>query len=109
MSEAKGLTQMKKNSNQGLLGAVFIGLGCGLAAVGIALVVPACANWSLSLADRAVRRGREAIGEAADTLAEFAGSASQHFDTASKAAKAGTVKAASAVEQAARQVREYAS
>ena len=100
---------MKKNSNQGLLGAVFIGLGCSLAAIGVALVVPACADWSLSFADRAMKRGREAVGTAADTLAEFAGSASTHFDTASKAAKAGTVKAASVVEQAARQVREFAS
>jgi hypothetical protein len=100
---------MKKNSDYGLLGAVFIGLGCGLAAVGIALVVPACANWSLSLADRAVRRGREAVGSAADTLAEVAGSASHHFDTAAKVAKTTTAKAASAVESAARQVREYAS
>jgi hypothetical protein len=100
---------MKKNSNNGLLGAVFIGLGCGLAVIGVALVVPVCANWSLSLADEAVRRGREAVGGAADTLAEFAGSASHHFETASKAAKAGTAKAASAVESAARQVREYAS
>jgi len=63
---------MKKHSNQGLLGAVFIGLGCSLAAIGVALVVPACADWSLSFADRAVRRGREAVGSAADTLAEFA-------------------------------------
>jgi len=100
---------MKKHSNQGVLGAVFIGLGCSLAAIGIAMVIPAAADWSLSFADRAMRRGREAVGSAADTLAEFAGSASQHFDTASKAAKAGTVKAASAVEHAARQVREFAS
>lgn len=99
----------QKSSNQGLLGALFIGLGCGLAAVGVALVVPACANWSLSLADRALRRGREAVGSAADTFAEVAGSASQHFDTAAKAAKAGTAKAAAVVETAARQVREYAS
>jgi hypothetical protein len=100
---------MKHNSNQGLLGAVFIGLGCGLAAVGVALVVPACANWSLSLADRALRRGREAVGSAADTFAEVAGSASQHFDAAAKAARVTTVKAAGAVESVARQVREYAS
>jgi len=98
-----------KSNNQGLLGALFIGLGCGLAAVGVALVVPACANWSLSLADRALRRGREAVGTAADTFAEVAGSASQHFETAAKAAKVGTAKAAGAVESAARQVREYAS
>ena len=100
---------MKYKSNQGLLGALCIGLGCGLAAVGIALVVPACANWSLSLADRALKRGREAIGGTADTLAEVAGSASHHFNTAAKAAKATTVKAAGAVEHAARQVREFAS
>ena len=100
---------MKHKSNNGLLGALCIGLGCGLAAVGVALVVPACADWALSLADRALRRGREAVGSAADTFAEVAGSASHHFDAAAKAAKAGTAKAASAVESAARQVREYAS
>jgi len=100
---------MKQRSNQGVLGALFIGLGFGLAAVGVALVVPACADWSLSIADRALRRGREAIGSAADTFAEVAGSASQHFDTAAKVAKVGTAKAAGAVENAARQVREYAS
>ena len=100
---------MKRKSNQGVLGAFFIGLGCGLAAIGVALVVPACADWSLSFADRAVKRGREAIGSAADSLAEVAGSASQRFDSAAKAAKAGTAKAASVVESAARQVREYAS
>ena len=98
-----------KSNNQGLLGALFIGLGCGLAAVGVALVVPACANWSLSLADRALRRGREAVGSAADTFAEVAGSASQHFETAAKAARVSTAKAAGAVESAASQVREYAS
>jgi hypothetical protein len=100
---------MRHKSNQGLLGALCIGLGCGLAAVGIALVVPACANWSASLAERAIRRSREAVGSAADTFAEVAGSASHHFEAASKAAKVTTVKAASAVESAARQVREFAS
>ncbi len=100
---------MKNRSNHGLLGALLIGIGCGVAAVGVALVVPACTDWSLSVADRALRRGREAIGNAADTFAEVAGSASQHFDSAAKAARAGTVKAAGAVEQAARQVREFAS
>jgi len=100
---------MKQRSNQGILGALCIGLGFGLAAVGVALVVPACADWSLSIADRALRRGKEAIGSAADTFAEVAGSASQHFDTAAKVARAGTVKAAGVVENAARQVKEYAS
>jgi hypothetical protein len=100
---------MKTKSNQGLLGALLIGVGCGLAAVGVALVVPAVANWSLSATDRAIRRSRELIGSAADTFAEVAGSASTHFDTAAKVAKSGTAKAAGAVETAARQVREYAS
>ena len=100
---------MKPKNNQGILGALCIGLGCGLAAVGVALVVPAMANWSLSATDRAIRRSRELIGSAADTFAEVAGSASHHFDTAQKVAKASTVKAAGAVESAARQVREFAS
>lgn len=100
---------MKTRSNQGILGALFIGLGCGLAAVGVALVVPAVANWSLSTGDRVLRRSRELVGNAADTFAEVAGSASHHFDSAAKAAKAHTAKAAGAVETAARQVREYAS
>ncbi len=100
---------MAQKSNQGILGALCIGLGFGLAAVGVALVVPACTDWSLSVADRALRRGREALGSAAETFAEVAGTASQHFDTAAKAAKVGTAKAAGVVESAARQVREYAS
>jgi hypothetical protein len=101
---------MKQNKqNQGILGALCIGIGCGLAAVGVALVVPAVANWSMSTAERALRRSREVIGSAADHFAEVAGSASHHFDTAAKVAKAGTVKAAGAVESAARQVREFAS
>jgi hypothetical protein len=101
---------MKHNkSNQGVLGALCIGIGCGLAAVGVALIVPAVANWSMSTADRALRRSREVIGSAADTFAEVAGSASHHFDTAAKVAKASTVKAAGVVESAARQVREFAS
>ena len=100
---------MKNRSNQGVLGALFIGLGCGLAAVGVALIVPAVANWSMSATDRALRRSRQMIGGAADTFAEVAGSASHHFENAAKVARAGTVKAAGAVENAARQVREYAS
>jgi hypothetical protein len=100
---------MKQKSDHGLLGAFCIGVGFGLAAIGVALVIPSCANWSLGFADKAIKRGKEAIGGTADTLAEVAGSASHHFNTAAKAAKATTVKAASAVETAARQVREYAS
>jgi hypothetical protein len=100
---------MKQKTDHGILGALFIGLGCGLAAVGVALVVPACANWSLSFTERALRRGRDAVGSAADAFAEVAGSASHHFESAAKAARAGTVKAAGAVEGAARQVKEYAS
>jgi hypothetical protein len=98
-----------KSTNQGVLGALCIGLGCGLAAVGVALVIPAVADWSMSTAERALKRSREALGSAADTFAEVAGSASHHFDKASKVARAGTVKAAGVVETAARQVREFAS
>jgi hypothetical protein len=100
---------MSNSSNKGLIGAGLIGLGCGLAAIGVALVIPACASWSLDFVERAVRKGREGVGSAADVLGEVAGRASQHFETAAKSARATTVKAASAVESAARQVREYAS
>ena len=49
------------------------------------------------------------MGGAADTLGEVAGRASHHFNEATKTAKSTTVKAASAVEHAAKQLREYAS
>jgi hypothetical protein len=100
---------VKRTNNSGLIGAALIGVGCGLAALGVALVIPACASWSLSFAEQALKKGREGVSTAAETLGDIAGRAQQHFGEAAKTAKTHTAKAASVVEQAARSVREYAS
>jgi hypothetical protein len=100
---------MKDSSKSGIVGAGLIGLGCALTAVGIALVVPACTNWSLSLMDETIKRGRGGLESAASLLGEFTGRAQHRFDEAAKAARTGAAKAAGAVETAARHVREYAS
>lgn len=100
---------MKNTSNSGLLGAALIGVGCGLTAIGIALVIPACANWSLGFAEQAAKKGKDAVSSAAETLGDIAGRAQHRFGEAAKNAKSTTAKAAEAVEHAARSVREYAS
>lgn len=100
---------MKNTSNSGLVGAALIGVGCGLTAIGIALVIPACASWSLSFAGLAAQKGKDAVSSAAETLGDIAGRAQHHFGEAAKTAKTHTAKAAGVVEHAARSVREYAS
>ena len=100
---------MTTKSNNGLIGAILIGAGVGLTAAGLALVIPACMNWSAGLMDQAVRRAREGVGNAASSIGEFAGHAQARFGEAAKTAKATTAKAAGVVENAAKQVREYAS
>jgi hypothetical protein len=101
--------RMRKSSSAGILGASLIGLGCGLTAVGIALVIPACAGWSVGFLDQAVKRGREGAGTAAEVIGEVAGKAHHHFNEAHKITKATAAKAAGVVEDFARQAREYAS
>ena len=101
--------RMRQSSNAGIIGASLIGLGCGLTAVGIALVIPACANWSAGFLEQAVKRGRESAGAAAEVFGEVAGKAHHHFNEAHKVSKATAAKAAGAVEDFAHQVREYAS
>ncbi len=101
--------RMRQNSNAGIIGASLIGLGCGLTAIGIALVIPACASWSAGFLDQAVKRGRESAGAAAEVFGEVAGKAHHHFNEAHKVTKATAAKAAGVVEDFAHQVREYAS
>jgi hypothetical protein len=100
---------MKTKSNSGAVGAILIGMGVGLTAAGLVLVIPACLNWSAGLMEQAIRRGREGVGNAAASLGEFAGHAQARFGDAAKTAKATTAKAAGVVESAARNLREYAS
>jgi hypothetical protein len=104
---------MHRISNSGLVGAALIGVGIGVAAVGVALVIPAFSDWSMDALDRAVKKGRENIASGAETAANFAAQiaarAQQTFSEAAKSARQTTARAAGAVEQAARSVREYAS
>ncbi len=104
---------MQDNSRNGLIGALLIGVGCGLTAVGIAMVVPACTNWTLGVMDEAVKRGRDTLHSGIETAASMAGqlhgTAHRKFGEASKSARENTAKAAAAVEKAARRVRENAS
>lgn len=104
---------MKSNTNNGLIGAALIGIGCGLTAVGIAMAIPACTNWSLGLMDQVIKRGKESLNSGVEGAANLAGqihgTAHRKFDEASKTARGKAAKAAEAVENAARHVREYAS
>lgn len=104
---------MRNDSNKGVIGAVLIGVGVGLTAAGVALLIPACANWSVSLFDQAFRRSRESVEGAAGALGEFAGRAQErfqhHFGEATKRASKATSVAAGAIENAARHVREHTS
>ncbi len=101
-----------KNPGSGVWGAVLIGAGIGLAVVGAAMLVPACTNWAMDAMDEAVRRGRETINTGVETAASLAGNisgvAQRKFSEASKTARERAAKAAGAVEQAARHVRQFA-
>jgi len=104
---------MKRHSRNGVVGAALIGLGCGLTAIGIALVVPVCADWSFGVLENFSKRAREGfhsgVGTAASLAGQVSGIAQRKFGEASKTAREKTAKAAAAVETAARNVREYAS
>lgn len=101
---------MEDDTRNGILGAALIGIGLGVTAVGIAMVVPACTNWSLGLFDEAVRRGRDTLHSSVETAASLAGNisgaAQRKFAEASQGARERTAKAADMVENAARYVRE---
>jgi hypothetical protein len=100
---------MRHSQRSGILGATLIGVGCGLTAMGIALVIPACSSWTLGFLEQALRKGREGAGSAAEMIGDLSGRAHHHFSEATKSAKATTSKAAGVVESAARQVRQYTS
>ena len=104
---------MKNNTNNALIGAGLIGLGCGMTAVGIALALPAVTDFSLALVDQMMTKGKNGISSSVESAANLAGQihglAYKKFDEASSTARARTAKAAEAVENAARNLREYAS
>lgn len=87
---------MTTNSKASLIGFGLIGVACGLAAIGVALVVPACASWSRGRLETAFRKGKEGVISGVETAAaavgEFAGKAQQRFEEAAKAARKHTVQ-----------------
>ncbi|MGI8962557.1 MAG: hypothetical protein ACR2IV_22930 [Bryobacteraceae bacterium] len=87
---------MNTNSKASLIGFGLIGVGCGLAAIGTALVVPACASWSRGRLESAFRKGKEgmisSVETAAATVGELAGKAQHRFDEAARAARKHTVQ-----------------
>ena len=101
---------MDKQSRNGVSGLILIGLGAGLTAAGLALVVPVCATWSRSKLGEAYRKGREGVasklGSAADAFNEVASRAQQPLGEAAKAAKQTTAIAAGAIESAAHYIKE---
>jgi hypothetical protein len=87
---------MNTTSKAGLIGFGLIGVGCGLTAIGVALVVPVCASWSRGWLESAFRKGREGVissmESAAATVGEFAGKAQHRFEEAARAARKETVQ-----------------
>lgn len=104
---------MNTKSKAGMIGFGLIGLGCGLTAIGIAIVVPVFAGWTRGVLEEAFRKGKEGVicgvESAATTVGEVAGKAQQKFGEAAKAARQTTARVAGSVETAARKVREQAS
>ena len=101
---------MDKQTKNGILGVVFLGLGVGLAVTGVTLALPVCASWSRSKLNDAYNKGKAGllagIESATDTLNEVANKAQQPLGEAAKAARYTTAVAAGAIESAAHYVKE---
>lgn len=87
---------MRTNSKASLIGFGLIGVGCGLAAIGVAIVVPACASMSRGWLETAFRKGKEgvisSVESAAAAAGEFAGKAQHKFEEAARTARKQTVQ-----------------
>jgi hypothetical protein len=99
-----------RQSRNGVLGLVLIGLGTAVAATGVVLVVPVCTNWSRSKVRKAYERGRKnvisGLENTIERLGEVANKMQEPMGEAAKAAKRSTAVAAGAVESAAHYVKE---
>jgi hypothetical protein len=82
---------MKTSSKASLIGFGLIGVGCGLAVIGTAMVVPACVSLSRGWLESAYQKGKEGVlcgvQSAAAAVGEFAGKAQHKFDEAARAAR----------------------
>lgn len=101
---------MDKQSKNGVLGLVLVGLGTGLTAAGLALVVPVCTTWSRSKLREVYAKGKEGmisgLGTASDALGDIATKAQHPLGEAAKAARQTTAIAAGAIESAAHYIKE---
>ena len=101
---------MEKQSRNGVYGLVLLGLGAGIAAAGVALMVPVCTSWSRAKALHVYNKGKDGvlsgIGSAADRLSDMASRAQQPLGEAAKAVKQTTAIAAGAIETAAHYIKE---
>ncbi len=101
---------MEKQAKNGVYGLILLGLGAGMAAAGVALMVPVCTSWSRSKALQAYNKGKQGVlsglESAADRLSEVASRAQQPLGEAAKAAKQTTAIAAGAIESAAHYIKE---
>jgi hypothetical protein len=101
---------MDKEPRNGVTGLILIGLGAGITAAGLALVVPVCTSWSRSKLRDAYQKGKESVlasfENAADALSEVASKAQHPLGDAAKAAKQTTAIAAGAIETAAHYIKE---
>lgn len=101
---------MDKKTNAGIVGLILLGVGAGLAAAGVAMLVPVCASWSRKTLTSVFERGRESVRSgfesAADKLSDVASRAQHPLGEAAKAARQGTAIAAGAIESAAHYVKE---
>lgn len=79
-----------------LIGLGFIGVGCGLAAIGAAVIVPACIAWSRDRLENAFRKGTEGVissmETAAATVGQVAGKVQRRFDDAARSARSERVQ-----------------
>ena len=87
---------MNSKSKASLVGLGLIGIGCGLTAIGVAVVVPVCVAWSRERLEGAFRKGKEGVisgvETAAATVGEVAGKAQRRFDAAARSARSESVQ-----------------
>ena len=101
---------MKRETRNSVIGLTLMGLGAGLAAAGMALVLPACTAWSRARVADIYRKGRESVLSSLESAAEAFGQvtakAQPPLEEAARAARQTTAIAAGAIESAAHYIKE---
>jgi hypothetical protein len=101
---------MDRDARNGVLGLALVGLGAGLAAAGMTLLIPVLTSWGRARVADIYSKGRESairsLEKAAETLGHITAKAQQPLSDAARAAKHTTAVAAGAIESAAHYIRE---